>query len=77
MAEYIEKEPLLRKAKGLQGSNFSSPIIVAAIEKAPTIEIVRCRDCKHFISDVCYHDLAMNLSRADDFCSYGERKEII
>lgn len=48
MAEYIEKEPLLRKAKELQGGSFSSPLIVEAIEKAPAIEIVRCRDCKYF-----------------------------
>lgn len=39
------------------------------------VEVVRCKDCKHFVSEVCRHDLAMNLSRGDDFCSYGERKE--
>lgn len=37
--------------------------------------VVRCKDCKYFVSEICRHDLAMNLSRADDFCSYGERKE--
>lgn len=38
------------------------------------VEVVRCKDCKHFVSEVCRHDFAMNLSRGDDFCSYGERK---
>ena len=38
-------------------------------------EVVRCKDCKFFISDICRHDFAMNFCRADDFCSYGERKE--
>jgi hypothetical protein len=49
-----------------------------AISETPTadvVEVVRCKDCEFFVSDVCRHDLALNLSRADDFCSYGERKE--
>ena len=77
MAEYIEKEPLLKKAKELQGGSFSSPLIVEAIEKAPTIEIVRCKDCEHFyrVGDVriCrywnYH-----ATKDDAYCSYGERR---
>lgn len=39
------------------------------------VEVVRCKDCKFFISDICRHDFAMNFCRADDFCSYGERKD--
>ena len=42
---------------------------------ADVVQIVRCKDCKYFISGVCRHDLAMNLSRDDDFCSYGERRK--
>lgn len=38
-------------------------------------EVVRCKDCKFFISDICRHDFAMNFCREDDFCSHGERKE--
>lgn len=34
---------------------------------------VRCKDCKYYVSDVCRQDLAMNLCRDDDFCSYGEK----
>lgn len=45
------------------------------IPTADVVEVVRCKDCKHFVSEVCRHDFAMNLSRGDDFCSYGERKE--
>ena len=48
------------------------------IDEAPAadvVEVVRCKDCKHFVSEVCRHDFAMNLCRGDDFCSYGERKE--
>lgn len=39
------------------------------------VPVVRCKECKYFISEICRHDLAMNHSRGDDFCSYGERKE--
>ena len=42
---------------------------------ADVVQVVRCKDCKYFISGVCRHDLAMNLSRDDDFCSCGERRK--
>jgi hypothetical protein len=42
---------------------------------ADVVEVIRCKDCKHFVSEICRHDFAMNLSRADDFCSYGERRD--
>ena len=50
------------------------------IDSAPTIDIVRCEECKYWhknrkegdginVFDVCYD------FQADDFCSYGCRKE--
>ena len=53
------------------------------IEKAPTVdavEVVRCRDCKHWQEHDgemycgCWANL-MTDPAADDFCSYGERRE--
>lgn len=38
-------------------------------------ELVRCKDCKHNLSNICYHDFAMNVIWDDSFCSYGERRE--
>ena len=38
------------------------------------VEVVRCKDCKYFVSEICRHDLVMNLSRDDDFCSYAKMK---
>ena len=56
--------------------------MVRLLEKAPTVdavEVVRCRDCKHYKPDEyeCGCDFAGGLPyvKADDFCSYGERKE--
>ena len=43
--------------------------------KADFVEVVRCSECKHFAYGTCTNDFAMNLSRADDYCSYGERKD--
>ncbi len=47
---------------------------------ADVVEVVRCKDCKHYHNTQCFHpsygdDCAINTERAEnDFCSYGERK---
>ena len=49
------------------------------IDSAPSIDIVRCKDCKHRYDDgwleprwTCDYLKDMRL-KDDDFCSYGER----
>lgn len=45
------------------------------IDEAPAVdavEVVRCKDCKHWAHGDCYR---LELSRPNDFCSYGERRE--
>jgi hypothetical protein len=49
-------------------------------EKCDRVEVVRCKDCKWFGRDMGYgkHDCKkyeMPYCLADDFCSYGERRE--
>ena len=47
------------------------------IKSMPTIDavpVVRCKDCKYWDHGDCYR---LELSRPDDFCSYGEVKEEI
>lgn len=50
-------------------------------EAADVVEVVRCKDCKHYHNTQCFHpsygdDCAINTERAEnDFCSYGERKD--
>lgn len=39
---------------------------------ADVVTVVRCKDCKYWENGDCYR---IELSRPDDFCSYGERKE--
>lgn len=43
--------------------------------KADFVEVCRCKDCMYFVSGICRQDLALNLSRGDDYCSYGERSD--
>lgn len=45
------------------------------LNEADVVEVVRCKDCIYFVSGICRQDLALNLARGDDFCSYGERRE--
>lgn len=55
------------------------------IDNAPSIDIVRCKECKYFIDnlteddtdeayDSCRWDWSRKIPTADDFCSYGERE---
>ena len=49
--------------------------ILNAIEEAPSIDIVRCKDCKYWVSDggalmVC--DIHKDPTVPNHYCSYGE-----
>lgn len=56
------------------------------IDNAPTVdavEVVRCKDCKHYDMGVCLkiysdgnvHAAAWQKRKPDDFCSYGEQRD--
>ena len=52
--------------------------IDAIIENAPTIDIVRCGECKNFHDRAYPYSICGRTSTKaedDDFCSYGERSE--
>ena len=48
-----------------------------AIWELPSIDIVRCKECKwwHKLHGCIKNDDVNLCTNADDFCSYGERKE--
>lgn len=56
--------------------------VSGVIDACPTVDavpVVRCKDCKHYERDECYHPrherhLQSIPQSPDDFCSYGERK---
>lgn len=73
MKDYIEREPLLKIAKSLQGDAFGSPLIVKAIEEAPAedvVKVVRCKDCWKRYKQ-CFEKTLED----DDYCSHGEKEE--
>jgi hypothetical protein len=46
------------------------------INSAPSIDIVRCKDCKYWNYEMsgCKRNPSVVAWRDDDFCSYGERE---
>lgn len=75
MSRYIEAEWLIKESMPLSFS-VQKWVNEVQIMTAPSIDIVRCRECKHFWK---YSDLPtkcvfhLSLVSADDFCSYGDK----
>ena len=85
MSRWIDAEWLKAFFEADKGKDRMTPIdsLLALIDDAPSIDIVRCRECKYAEVSVSpitglwctrfgINDMAME---ADDFCSYGCRKE--
>ena len=77
----VEKEYAL-KQRGFQQKPINKEVAEAidiAIEAVKSkVDIVRCKNCNHYIAGFCTRDIngRTNMFRMgeDDFCSYGERK---
>ena len=86
MAEYIERETVLKEAESRIMWGASAAAVYELIRDAPAADVapvVRCRDCKHAWIHPCgyvychrdgrnAYEMTFNL---DSFCSYGERKD--
>ena len=46
-----------------------------ALDSAPSIEIIRCRECKWWNKEVEFCTRVSMCMKADDFCSYGKVSE--
>ena len=55
-----------------------SVVIVAELPTIDAVEVVRCKDCKHYYYSAyamrCVCDFDNKEWDKDDFCSYGERR---
>ena len=85
MSRYIDTKWLKDNAKEYslgyyEEDEWATPLKV--LDSAPTIEIIRCRECKWFDSgkndseiwSMCTRHFGKYIDvNADDFCSYGER----
>ena len=91
MSRYIDAEWIRNvyvDFKDYEGRNdWTTPIanVLAVIDDAPSIDIVRCKECRWWINnlaiddtdeayDACRWDWHKDNPKADDFCSYGERE---
>ena len=78
MSRYIDTKWLDENAKEYSLGYYDYDeyaVPLSAVEDAPTIEIIRCGECKWYNCNACFRDDGANNGRnADDFCSYGERE---
>ena len=84
MSRYIDADALIDRLDYCVKEGMGSTIAFTfkhMVEEAPSIDIVRCKECKHRYDDgwleprwTCDYLKDMRL-KDDDFCSYGERSE--
>ena len=83
MSRCIDAEWLLRFFEPYHdGYHTPLGVLRACVDDAPSIDIVRCKECKygdvldHYESGCCgCKNGLLGYITADDFCSYGERKD--
>lgn len=82
MSKYIDRDRVLEYIIfGVVGKDITCGELTRAIDSIPTINIVRCKDCKHgeyredFDNYLCDQLGLGSVNDADFFCSYGERKD--
>lgn len=78
MSRYIDAEWLIKESMPLSFS-VQKWVNEVQIITAPSIDIVRCGECKHRGMDNCpmCNECGRNAypTSTDDFCSHGERRE--
>ena len=78
MSRYIDADALEYDTEWSEYHDGFTAYSQMAIDTAPSIDIVRCKECKwRGIPTACPIDnfYAQRWTKDDDFCSYGERKE--
>lgn len=77
MSRYVDADAL--GASVIKNTVFDKGDVIKLIETAPSIEIIRCGECKHWKSTVQMPNgtevKCLYGRKADDFCSYGEVSE--
>ncbi len=76
MSRYIDADAL-KKAVYRSGIDNQADISTL-IEDQPTadvVEVVRCKDCKHYREENFHCWLMRGKMSLNDYCSYGERRE--
>ena len=80
MSRYIDADAIIEKKWQAESEAcfyaLEDVVSVTDIEEAPSIDIVRCQDCKHWVYNFngCSRNPCTEPWHATDFCSYGERE---
>ena len=86
MSRYIDADALHDALKAKQkwvvrcgdkhNEGYTYDQVHFAIDDAPSIDIVRCQDCKHWVHNFngCARNPCTEPWYALDFCNYGERE---
>lgn len=53
----------------------ATEIILEDASDCDVVEVVRCRECKHHDGIRCFRWNSVIVTRFDDYCSSGERKD--
>lgn len=90
MPRYIDADALVKRLKHsplFLGTNTQfKDGVIDLVERQPTadvVEVVRCKDCEHYKPQPKYKNSETKYCcrsayvrvNADDYCSYGKRKE--
>lgn len=82
MSRYIKAEYLTDTIGAMIGYGTTPTDIWDMVSNAPSIDIVRCKECKHRHTPDCFRayleydiqEWVVDSGDDDDFCSYGERE---
>ena len=80
MSRYVDADALYETLCHLWDKSDSEDFekgVFKIIINAPSIDIVRCQDCKHWVYNFngCSRNPCTEPWYATDFCNYGERRE--
>lgn len=83
MSRWIDADALSEKIDNIWDGRPLSSLgarILTMINSAPSIDIVRCKECAVYMTDgyasgCGFCGFHHSVVEADDFCSYGERRE--
>ena len=78
----IDANALIEEANTEGAYGYVDAFQIANASTVDAVEVVRCRDCKHWHKETLFCDYMPYGEAqervnwyADDFCSYGERKD--
>ena len=89
MSSYIDADAFKKEVEDFPNcyngwsDAYDKAFIIGAIEEQPTIDLIRCKECKwadfYTTAEKEQYCYCLETDRggrtADDFCSYGERRE--